>query len=366
MPYLKLKVCNWGVATSEVIGLLSEFAERGFINAGEVLYYQLLYRTAGANPHDVVFGKAFVYSEAFISLILAHSKNAAAPSLPEVREILNAIPGLADAYELDVKGEDWKLSLKAPLLNRAFHPSDWAAHDWELFFDMGSDDLHFLSWPGSQFHRLIGSFAMLNGDRTEAEIYDSWGGDTRYLDYFLGFVAAAGLLLRSEHPFQSPAEEHAPAAGIELLCHSSLRIRQGSDHILVDPVLLVPPPLNRTPAYAERFDRLTSQFAGVTGVMISHHHWDHLNLQTLARIPRHIPIYIPPHTKTSRNTGCNPDIAAFLASIGFTKIVPLEWNSEHPVGDTRVTGLPFYGEWFGPDSAFDGCTFLAAINSKRM
>jgi hypothetical protein len=44
----------------------------------------------------------------------------------------------------------------------------------------------------------------------------------------------------------------------------------------------------------------------------------------------------------------------------------MPWWTDQTLGNIRVTALPFYGEWFGPGSSFDGNIFLAQVNGRTV
>jgi hypothetical protein len=67
-----------------------------------------------------------------------------------------------------------------------------------------------------------------------------------------------------------------------------------------------------------------------------------------------------------RETRHNPNIAAFLRSLGFLNVEErLPWD-RFAVGGIEVFTFPFYGEWSGPDSHFDGLTLGFSIGGRTL
>ncbi|CAA9258635.1 MAG: Outer membrane protein romA [uncultured Actinomycetospora sp.] len=126
------------------------------------------------------------------------------------------------------------------------------------------------------------------------------------------------------------------------LGHSSALLRVDGVTLLVDRVLaggipgarrrLTAPPL--TPEQLPRIDAL----------LISHDHFDHLDMPTLRRLPR--------TTRVLAGAGSAP----WFARRGFTDVTELDWWESVPVGTTTVEFVPAH-HW-SRRSPFDTCRRL--------
>ena len=111
---------------------------------------------------------------------------------------------------------------------------------------------------------------------------------------------------------------------IAFLGHSTVQIELAGETLLTDPLLrdrvahlrrYAPPP---APAGA----------AGVTAVLLSHAHQDHLDLPSLRALGRGTPLFVP------------PGAGAWLARRGFTEVSELALGEEVRLGAVRVTTVP--------------------------
>ncbi len=120
------------------------------------------------------------------------------------------------------------------------------------------------------------------------------------------------------------------------LGHATLLANLGDAHVLVDPWL---PP-------ASKGDSLPplaiADLPPLAGIFITHHHWDHVHVDTLLQLPKHVPIYVPAQDASA---ALRPRTEQLLAYLGFTEIRTLAPGDAISVGDGgEVVAAPFYGE----------------------
>jgi L-ascorbate metabolism protein UlaG (beta-lactamase superfamily) len=95
--------------------------------------------------------------------------------------------------------------------------------------------------------------------------------------------------------------------------------------IQVDGVsLLTDPLLRRRTAHLHRVAPPLGALPPITAVLISHVHWDHLDLRSLDRVGRGVRMIVP------------RGVAKLLARRGFTTVDEVEEGDELPVGDVVV------------------------------
>ncbi|MFI7275421.1 MBL fold metallo-hydrolase [Streptomyces sp. NPDC049879] len=114
-------------------------------------------------------------------------------------------------------------------------------------------------------------------------------------------------------PYAPGPLPHAPPGGIAVTWagHASWVVRTGGLTVLTDPVwstkiLATPPRL--TPVGVPWED-----LPPVDAVVISHNHYDHLDLPTLRRLPRDTPLFVP------------AGLAAWCRRRGFARVTELDW-----------------------------------------
>ncbi len=64
------------------------------------------------------------------------------------------------------------------------------------------------------------------------------------------------------------------------------------------------------------------------GILISHGHLDHLDLKTLALLPRTVPVVLPMM------------LGRYVEDLGFSDVRPLTWGERTSIGQASVTALP--------------------------
>lgn len=118
--------------------------------------------------------------------------------------------------------------------------------------------------------------------------------------------------------------------GLTYVGHATVLVEVGGARVLTDPVLLprctflrrvVPPP---RPA----------DYADVDVVLVSHAHHDHLDLPSLRRVGRDVPVVVP------------PGAGAWLAARGFRQVAELPVGAELDVAGARVRAVPAVHDGF--------------------
>ncbi|HVK73619.1 MAG TPA: MBL fold metallo-hydrolase [Kofleriaceae bacterium] len=80
----------------------------------------------------------------------------------------------------------------------------------------------------------------------------------------------------------------------------------------------------------------------LAGIFLTHHHWDHLNVETLLQLDKRVPIYVPVQDDARTIA---PDSARLLRYLGFAEVIGLRHGQTVTVGEGgQVTAVPFYGE----------------------
>ena len=141
------------------------------------------------------------------------------------------------------------------------------------------------------------------------------------------------------------------------LAHAGFAVRTGEDLLVVDP--LVVPALGRFHADRDIYRLLDAARA----IAISHHHWDHLHLQTLVRIRRDMRFIVP---KVGAPSFANPPVAGYLRALGFHDIVEVEDDQTVDVGAVQLRAAPFFGESFGLASHFDAFAYDVRFSDTRL
>jgi L-ascorbate metabolism protein UlaG (beta-lactamase superfamily) len=118
--------------------------------------------------------------------------------------------------------------------------------------------------------------------------------------------------------------------------HATVLLTGPRTRLLIDPFLL-PDEASFPPGYRP----LTYDQLAPDAILVTHSHPDHFHVDSLMRLGRDTPVYVP---DVSRESALAVDMSYRLHELGFTDVQPLRWRQETTVGDFRVTTLPFYGE----------------------
>jgi N-acyl-phosphatidylethanolamine-hydrolysing phospholipase D len=158
----------------------------------------------------------------------------------------------------------------------------------------------------------------------------------------LSLWGAAGCVSARDLGFYEPAVVGLPPddASADLSAvwvgHATVLVRLGDQHVLTDPnlsgALFILPrhtPASLTPA----------ELPPIDAVVISHLHFDHYDLPTLARLPPEVPVVFP------------RDSARYTTNLGRRKVALEPWTSVR-AGRLRITAVPVahFGGRYGFDA----------------
>ncbi|MCU0264558.1 MAG: MBL fold metallo-hydrolase [Actinomycetia bacterium] len=118
--------------------------------------------------------------------------------------------------------------------------------------------------------------------------------------------------------------------GLTFVGHATVLVEIGGARVLTDPVLLprctflrrvVPPPSPR-------------DYTDVDVVVVSHAHHDHLDLPSLRRVGRDVPVVVP------------PGAGGWLAARGFRQVAELPVGADLDVAGARIRAVPAVHDGF--------------------
>ena len=119
---------------------------------------------------------------------------------------------------------------------------------------------------------------------------------------------------------------------IDFVGHSTLLIELDGIRILTDPVTRARiGPLRRVEPVPKR-DRLRD----IDAVLISHLHWDHLDVPSLRHLGSHVPIFVPAGS------------GAWMVGAGFRQVRELAVGDEADVGGVTIRAVPAVHSGFRP------------------
>lgn len=277
------------------------------------------------------------------------------PTPKEVRDCLKLVPELCKYFSFSNKARDWQLRFRSKY--RRLAPSYFDGGAWVLIFDLGKGFAYFPVKPG-ELGRVLGFCAGLNGELDRQALARRHRDSRALLARFLRFLEKNGLLAETSG---KPRKETVSA--LRHLSHSCLWATAGSSQAAFDPVFFVPRARGRARPDFAPLEAAVARFSSLSAVFFTHNHWDHFNVSTFARLPRDLAIYVP---RVRRETEYNPSLKRFLVALGFTRVQEVDWWQRVPVGDISVLIVPYYGEWFGPGSRFDGFTYLIEARGKAV
>lgn len=120
------------------------------------------------------------------------------------------------------------------------------------------------------------------------------------------------------------------------LGHATLLANLDGEYVLIDPWL---PPASRDDRAAPL---AVSALPKLAAVLISHHHFDHLHPETLLRLDKAIPIYVPAQPADGPLLARSGEL---LRHLGFADVRELVPDATIELGARgRITAVPFYGE----------------------
>ena len=111
-------------------------------------------------------------------------------------------------------------------------------------------------------------------------------------------------------------------ARLTWLGHSTVLVELDGVRLLTDPVL------SRRVTYLRRHAPVLQAPGDLDAVLVSHAHWDHLDVRTLARLDRSLTVVLP------------RGAAKLLRRRGFKRVVELDVGEETEVGNVVVRAVP--------------------------
>jgi len=135
----------------------------------------------------------------------------------------------------------------------------------------------------------------------------------------------------------APEREPSRLRGIATFVgHATVLLRSARATILVDPFLLP-----RKEGFPIGYQPLTHGDFAPDAILVTHSHQDHFHVDSLLRLGRDTPIFVP---EVPRESALAVDMVYRLKELGFSRAQPLRWHEETTIGDFRIFGLPLYGE----------------------
>ncbi|MFO0577126.1 MAG: MBL fold metallo-hydrolase [Polyangia bacterium] len=120
------------------------------------------------------------------------------------------------------------------------------------------------------------------------------------------------------------------------LGHATLLANLGGAHVLIDPWLPAQSRVDILPPLA------VAALPELAAILLTHHHFDHLNVDTLLRLDKAVPIYIPAPVG---GAALEPRSRELLRYLGFSDVRELVPGEVIELGDGgQVAAAPFYGE----------------------
>ncbi|MFN0246631.1 MAG: MBL fold metallo-hydrolase [Kofleriaceae bacterium] len=137
-------------------------------------------------------------------------------------------------------------------------------------------------------------------------------------------------------PAPAPVVREVARDAVIHLGHATLLANLDGAHVLVDPWLPTPSAGDTTRPWT------TAELPPIAAVLMTHHHWDHVNVDTLIRLDRAVPLYVP---RQREDAVVRPQTVALLQYLGFRDVRELVAGDRIPLGaNAEVIALPFYGE----------------------
>jgi L-ascorbate metabolism protein UlaG (beta-lactamase superfamily) len=134
------------------------------------------------------------------------------------------------------------------------------------------------------------------------------------------------------HPRQPPTVSAGQTA-ITFVGHSSFLVQMAGNAVLIDPVFATRLILLRR---QRRAGVVVRDLPGISAVLLTHAHMDHLNLPSLRAVLREMrrrslpaPVAVVPN-----------GVADLVNKLGFARVVELRWWQSAALGDLTVTATP--------------------------
>ena len=149
----------------------------------------------------------------------------------------------------------------------------------------------------------------------------------------------------------APAARTLSPGTLSHLGHATLLANLGGAYVLVDPWLPAARAGEAAPPLA------VAALPPLAGIFLTHHHWDHLHIETLLKLDKDTPIYVPRQPPASARA-LTPRSEALLTELGFARVHALAPGDEVALGDGgRVVAASFHGE-DPTDLGYAGCTYV--------
>ena len=136
--------------------------------------------------------------------------------------------------------------------------------------------------------------------------------------------------------FTERRESDSVRAPVTFVGHATVRLTGPATTLLIDPFLQA-----RDEVFPLGYQPITHGDFTSDAVLVTHSHPDHFNVDSLLRIGRDTPIFVP---EVGRESALAADMVYRLSELGFRAVRSLGWNQEATIGDFRVIALPMFGE----------------------
>jgi hypothetical protein len=355
-----LRVTNWALFASETLsygeGLV---ASQDFDPAAYLREMRSAFSRGGhLQPSSISqdFGKLGFADELLIHRIRNACADPEHPTTREMSDLFRGSAALREHYALTTRKKHWLVSSRrrhGPITRRSVTCRPWSAA-FELNESFVSFDV-----SGSEILAFLGLFQFLNGTCGQKELIAKFPADTPLVRRFLRFCEKNALLADGRDFRSADPGSRAGDTGFTFLSHSAIRIQDKDASLLIDPAFRLE--LGSKFPDFDHFNRYVARFGSARATLYSHNHWDHVHLPTMVRLPRSIPQYVP---KVRKATPFNPQLKPYLSLLGFNDIREARNWKKVEFGSLSFTPFPFYGEWFGPKSSFDGFCYALEVGHK--
>jgi L-ascorbate metabolism protein UlaG (beta-lactamase superfamily) len=143
---------------------------------------------------------------------------------------------------------------------------------------------------------------------------------------------------------------------LEYIGHAGFLVESNDCAILIDPVLA-----SRGADYADEVFGFSQLPPKVDFICLTHHHQDHVNLETLLQLRYKADLVLVP--KNNSGTLADPSIRLLLKQLGFC-VIEVDELQEIPLLNGCITSIPFLGE-HGDLNIRSKTAWLIEIDGKR-
>ncbi|MEX1367636.1 MAG: MBL fold metallo-hydrolase [Nannocystaceae bacterium] len=267
------------------------------------------------------------------------------PTGAQVRSLLQRDPAAVEHYTLHEDGERWYL--RSPALDDYERP--FARNRWCLVWQAPAG-MEAITADGPELLDMMRLMPLLDGSYSLDRVIAELAGNEPARRLLLA-LSGSGVL--REGPATPLELERIPP--FLFLGHSGLAVRHGEHLLVVDPVGR--PDNERLSGQRPLYQLLNR----ASLIVISHHHWDHLDFQTLTRIRRDVPMIVP---ACERPSASNPPMAPYLRELGFVDVREHRPGEIVSLGGLELRLAQFRGEAFGLDSHFDAFTYHLRFGAR--